>query len=228
VRKVSRKIGGVLLPVLAPGILRTLSSTWRVERLGAEHYDAWVAQPGRLGTLWHGRMLVALPAHRNTNLRVLVSPSQDGSLITMLLRSFGYGTVRGSSNKNPATAVRGMLTDLRQGGSIVITPDGPRGPRHSIHASTAWMARETGFPVLPCGFVCDRAWHFSSWDRFTIPKIGARIALVYGEPLSVDQDADDAEVQRATDEIKRRMVDAERRGFEHLGKAPDWDEEPDR
>jgi lysophospholipid acyltransferase (LPLAT)-like uncharacterized protein len=209
-------------------MLRILARFWKVEHLGREHYDHWCAQPGRLATLWHGRMLVALPAHRNEELRILVSPSQDGSLITSLLNRFGYGTIRGSSNKNPAAAVRGMLSDLRQGGSIVITPDGPRGPRHSMNAGAAWMARATGVPVLPCGFVCDRAWNFSSWDHFTIPKFGARIALVYGEPLYLAQDAADAEVKRATEEIRRRMLEAEKLGFEHLGREPDWGEEADR
>lgn len=221
-RIVRRKISSVLLPLLAPPLVRLLAWTWKVERIGVEHLEHTLAQPGRMGTLWHGRMLVALPAHKNMDLRVLVSPSDDGSLITMLLQRFGYGAIRGSSNKNPAAAVRNMLSELREGGSIVITPDGPRGPRHSANASAAWMARETGFPVQPCGFVCDRAWHFNSWDRFTIPKIGARIALVYGEPLYVDKDADDDTVKRAAQVMKERMMDAERRGFEHLGQEPDW------
>jgi len=221
-RIVRRKIGGAVLPHTAPHLLGLLARSWTVERLGVENYEEVRSKPGWMASLWHGRMLVPLPAHRDTGLKVLVSPSDDGSLITMMLERFGYGTIRGSSNKNPARAIREMLGDLQQGGSIVITPDGPRGPRHRVNPGPAWMARATGFPILPCGFVCDRAWHLRSWDHFTIPKLGARLALVYGDPIYVGPDATDEDVQQATEEMRERMLAAEERGFRHLGREPDW------
>jgi len=178
--------------------------------------------PGRLGTLWHGRMLLAMRAHANKGHRVLVSPSDDGSLVTALLDRFGYGTIRGSSKKNPARALREMLGHLGKGGTIVITPDGPRGPRHSANPGPAWIARTTGFPIVPCGFVCDRAWRLRSWDRFTIPKVGAHIALVYGDLLFVPPTATDDDLLRATEEMGRRMIHAEEEGFRRLGGVPDW------
>ena len=221
-RIVRRKIGAAILPIVAPTVLRLLSSSWKVERIGAENYDAAMKEPGRLASLWHGRMLVPLRAHQNLGMNVLVSPSDDGSLITMMLGRFGYGTVRGSSNKNPARAIREMLGRLQEGGTIVITPDGPRGPRHSVNPGPAWMARATGFPLLPCGFVCDRAWHLKSWDHFTIPKWGARVALVYGEPIRVDEGASDEELRAATEEMRTRMLAAEEEGFRRLGVERDW------
>jgi len=84
------------------------------------------------------------------------------------------------------------------------------------------MARETGFPLLPCGAVTNRAWRLDSWDQFTIPKYGARVAVVYGEPLYVQPDGGDEAIERATQEMKRRMIAAEETGFRHLGCAPDW------
>lgn len=220
-RIVRRKIGGFLLPLAAPSLLRLLARSWKVERLDVQHFEQVLAKPGRMATLWHGHMLVPLPAHKHMDMRVLVSPSDDGSLVTMLLERFGYGVVRGSSNKNPARAVREMLTRLREGGWIIITPDGPRGPRHQMNPGPAWMARETGFPVLPCGFACDRSWHLKSWDAFTIPKFGARVAIAYGEPLYVDSEADDEEIRRATAELRERMFNAERKAAAHLGLEPE-------
>ncbi len=221
-RIIRRKIGGVLLPALAPGFLRLVSRTWKVEHLGFENYERAMALPGRLATLWHGRMLVPMRAHANHGHRVLVSPSDDGSLVTMLLERFGYATIRGSSNKNPARALREMVEYLAGGGTIVITPDGPRGPRHSVNPGPAWIASATGYPIIPCGFVCDRAWHLRSWDHFTIPKFGARVALVYGELLFVPSDASDEHLREATQEMRERILRAEEEGFRHLGRNPDW------
>jgi len=195
-----------------------MARTWRTDVLGAEHLESTARHPGRLLALWHGRMLVPFHHHRGAGMCVLVSPSDDGSLVTSLLERFGQRVVRGSSNKASARALRALLGELRGGGTVVITPDGPRGPRHSMNPGLAWLARATGFPVLPCGFVCDRAWSLRSWDRFTIPKPGARLALVYGEPLGVAPQSGEDELARATEEIKRRMLEAETRGLRHLGR----------
>jgi hypothetical protein len=185
--------------------------------LGAQHYRS-VGDGGFLLALWHGRMLVPFQHHRGRDMCVLVSPSDDGSLVTGMLARCGHRVVRGSTNQASARALRALRAELERGGAIVITPDGPRGPRHTLNPGLAWLARATERPVLPCGFVCDRAWHLRSWDRFTIPKPGARLALVYGEPLAVGRDAD---LDAATAEIARRMHAAEAAGFAHLGVEAD-------
>jgi lysophospholipid acyltransferase (LPLAT)-like uncharacterized protein len=115
-----------------------------------------------------------------------------------------------------------MLAALDQGAVLVITPDGPRGPRHSMNPGLVWMARATGYPVVPCGFVCDRAWRARSWDRYTIPKPWARVALVYEEPVMVERDANPDALARATEAIREGILRAERRGFQYLGREPDW------
>ena len=217
-----RKVGAWLLPVLGPPLLREVSKSWKVEVLGQEHFDHAFAQPGMLATLWHGRMIVPITAQAGKKICVLVSPSADGKLVPPILECFGYRWVLGSSNKNPARAVREMLERLQAGGRIVITPDGPRGPRHSVNPGPAWMARETGFPLLPCGAVTDRAWRFATWDRFTVPKWRARVVVVYGEPLYVEPEAGDAVIERATQDMRARMIAAEEAGFRHLGQEPDW------
>ena len=84
------------------------------------------------------------------------------------------------------------------------------------------MAKVTGFPIVPLGLACDRAWHLKSWDRFTIPKFGARVALVYGEPIRVEPDAGDAEIQGATDRLRKSMLAAEEHGFRHVRAPRDW------
>ena len=91
-----------------------------------------------------------------------------------------------------------------------------------MNEGLAWMAKQTGFPIVPCGFVCDRAWRLNSWDRFTIPKLRARVRLRYGEPVRVAADAGDEALARATTEVRARMLEAERLGFEELGVEGDW------
>lgn len=208
---------------VGPFVLRQLTKSWKVDVIGGEHLESVRrTSGGYFMALWHGRMMVALSGHDGAHYSVLVSPSQDGDISEALLHAFGYRVIRGSSSRGGARALREMLTALRAGEALVITPDGPRGPRHSMNLGLAWMARATGYPIIPCGFVCDRAWRARSWDRFTIPKRGARLAYVYEEPVHVARDGGDEALASATERIRAALMRAEARGFEHLGTESDW------
>jgi lysophospholipid acyltransferase (LPLAT)-like uncharacterized protein len=110
-----------------------------------------------------------------------------------------------------------MLTLLGNGQVLIITPDGPRGPRHAMNPGLVWMARATGYAVVPAGFVADRAWHLRTWDNFTVPKPFARIAFVYGPPIRVGRDASTADLEALSLEIAAAMHECERRACELLG-----------
>lgn len=214
-KRVVKLVGGPALELLA--------KSWKVTVLGGEHLEAAMSQgKAHIMALWHGRMLMGLPQHAEKHWHVLVSPSGDGDISNVMLERFGYEVIRGSASRGGANALRSILTAMKGGGAIVLTPDGPRGPRHSVNAGVAWIAGATGYPIVPCGFVCNRAWRASSWDRFTVPKLGSRVLMVYGEPLWVPRRADEAELRRASDELRARILGAEQRGFEELGLEPDW------
>ena len=44
-------------------------------------------------------------------------------------------------------------------------------------------ARRSDRPVVPVGFVADRAWRLSTLDRVTIPEPSARVRIAAGEPM---------------------------------------------
>jgi lysophospholipid acyltransferase (LPLAT)-like uncharacterized protein len=226
-RRQRRRVGGWLLAALAPLLLRLLAATWRVERLGEAGRELFDGDGPWIVVMWHGRMLPLLPlrGHRHRGLSVLVSPSDDGSLAAKLLQRFGNTIVRGSLSRGGARALREMRERLGSGERLVVTPDGPRGPRHGINAGAAWLARATAAPLVPLGVAVDRAWHLSSWDRFTIPKPFARLVVVYGDPVSLPADADDATVEARSRLLRERLLAAERRGFARLGVAHDLDDD---
>ena len=218
-----RRIGARLLAWCGPFLVRRLSSTWKTRIEGLENFEA--ARAGNRGILiaiWHGQMLPPMSEHQGRDFCVLVSHSADGDLMAQLLRKFGYRTVRGSSHRGASNALRSLLDELEEGSIVVITPDGPRGPRHSIKRSLAWLARESRFAIVPIGVGFDRAWHLRSWDRFCVPKPRARVGLVWGTPIRVASDADDAAIEAATEAVRQEVFAAERRAFEIAGGTPDW------
>lgn len=222
-RRARRRVGGFLLELFAPTALRMLARTWRVERVGAAGFALLRSDAPWIVAMWHGRMLTLMPLahHCRRDIGVLVSPSDDGGLATSALRRFGYRIVRGSLSRGGARALREMDELLAGGGQLVLTPDGPRGPRHGVNVGAAWLARSAGAPLLPVGVAVDRAWRLRSWDRFTIPKPFARLVVVYCEPVPVDPRADDAELERVAANVRTRLLAAERDAFARLGVADD-------
>jgi hypothetical protein len=218
-----RAIARKLVRWFGPTVLGLWARTWRITVLGTENLEkVRETHTGHFMTLWHGRMILGLPSHAHFGWHVLVSRSGDGDISQELLDGFGYKVLRGSSSRGGATAVRAMLKVLRSGSVLIITPDGPRGPRHSTNPGLAWMSRATGFPIIPCGVACDRAWRAKSWDRFTIPKLGARIVITYGQPIQVERVSTEEDMARATELVRSEMIQAEAQGFERLGVEPDW------
>jgi lysophospholipid acyltransferase (LPLAT)-like uncharacterized protein len=81
----------------------------------------------------------------------------------------------------------GAVKALREGRPVAFTPDGPRGPRREFKGGVLLAAQRGGAPVVPLHASADRAWRLNSWDRFMIPKPGARVRIAYGEPFMVGE-----------------------------------------
>jgi hypothetical protein len=63
-----------------------------------------------------------------------------------------------------------------------------------------WLARATGYPLLPFHVEANRCWTLKSWDLTQIPKPFATMTLVIGEPMRVGPDEDvDAALARMQD-----------------------------
>lgn len=217
-----RRVGQALAANAGHGVVSSLTRTWRYQVEGEERFEAAFADTGCLIALWHGRLLMGVQRFAHRNIRVLVSHSGDGEMMHRLLGSFGYGTIRGSSSRGAPRAVREMLKGLKESPAVVITPDGPRGPRHSMNPGLSWLAQASGRPVVPFGFACDRAWTFNSWDRACLPKPFARVALHHGEPLFLERRADEAAQEAFSERVRQGILACERSAMVALGQEPDF------
>ncbi len=80
---------------------------------------------------------------------------------------------------------------VHEGISPVIAPDGPRGPPWKFKPGALLLAQLSQRPIIPLSYCASRAWKIG-WDRFVIPKIGARIVIAVGEPVYVAKGLDAA------------------------------------
>lgn len=181
------RVAGRAGRLVADALMATLR--FRVE--GMERYTAFEARGEPvIFALWHGRLLPLTWFHRGRRIAALVSRSGDGEYIARLVEGWGYDAVRGSSSRGGSEALRELVRRARDGWSIAVTPDGPRGPRQKLHPGVITAAQLTGMPIVPLAAGCPRAWWPGSWDRFCVPKPFSTVRVIYGEPRWVPRDAD--------------------------------------
>lgn len=174
--------------------------------------------PPGVYAFWHAHQLSAVWHLRGLGAGVMISASRDGEYIARIARSLGFQPVRGSSSRRGAAGLKGMIELARRGNAVAITPDGPRGPRYTVHPGALAIAQKSGQPVTPFAIGLSRYWELPSWDRFRIPKPFARGYLISGAPLHVPDAADADTLLRLADELRDRMLaleqEADRRARE--------------
>jgi len=175
-------------PPLILGLGRSMRWVWKVHPETAE----WLER-GKpvIYAFWHGYILPLTYTHRRLGVYVLVSWNRDGEYITRVLGRMGFNTIRGSTSRGGHSALRRVISTGRSGRSLAFTPDGPRGPRHSVQDGVVVAAAMSGVPIVPLEAHPDRAWTLRSWDRFVIPKPFSRCGVVMDELLHVPRHAVD-------------------------------------
>lgn len=174
-----------LLPAIAATLMRLLHRLNRCEILGSQELEA-LRRDGQalILSFWHEQLFLMVLGYIGPGGRVLISASRDGELIARTMTFFGIGAVRGSSRRGGRAAFRELVQLGKEPLDLIITPDGPKGPRREVKDGIVELARITGRPVVPMAFVCSRGHRFASWDRFLLPYPFGRGVYAYGEAVS--------------------------------------------
>ena len=110
----------------------------------------------------------------------LVSRSKDGGYLATVLASWGYQLARGSSKKQGMEALLEAIDRIRTGdaNTLVMTPDGPRGPYHEFKRGAFIAARELQLPIYMLSIEYHSPITFvKSWDRFELPRPFSRVTM---------------------------------------------------
>jgi lysophospholipid acyltransferase (LPLAT)-like uncharacterized protein len=196
---------------------------WQID--GREHLQRHV-DGGRptLAAFWHGRILVMPFAwHGRAPFHMLISAHVDGRLIAGAVSHFGIEWIAGSSSDGGGAALRSMLRHLKAGDGVGITPDGPDGPAMRAKPGIVVAARLARASVLPVSYATRWRRILGSWDRFHLPLPFSRGVMIYGEPIEVANDSDEAAAEACRLLIEQRLnaitAEADRR-MGHEAVAP--------
>jgi len=146
-----------LLPPIGAGVIRLLGRTMTMASKGEEQVDALYRQGQHIIlAFWHAQQLMIPLGYRGLGAHVLISQHRDGEVIARIIARFGHQSVRGSSTRGGAGALRELIRIGRSGADLAVTPDGPKGPRQVAKLGVIQLAKTTGLPIVPLAFSCSK------------------------------------------------------------------------
>ncbi|GAB1429322.1 hypothetical protein MASR2M18_01530 [Ignavibacteria bacterium] len=156
--------------ILFVALLRAVAATWRIRLCGTTPSGTCVI------AFWHGAMLPVWKFFSKSGAAAVVSRSRDGDILSALLAAWNYRLIRGSSSSGGRETLAAM-TEAAATGKVLITPDGPRGPKCTAKAGAVLAAQRSATKLVCCRVVISRKILLNSWDSFAVPYPFARITI---------------------------------------------------
>jgi lysophospholipid acyltransferase (LPLAT)-like uncharacterized protein len=171
---------------------------------GSVAEPAWRGEQPIIVAFWHNRLaLMPYCWPSRAPFHMLISGHTDGQLIARAVSAFGIRTIAGSSTRGGGSAVRELLRKLKAGESVGITPDGPRGPSEIAQDGVVALARLSGAAIIPAAVSVSHRKRLRTWDRLIIGLPFGKGAMVWGNPIMVPRDCDDA----AAEALRKKVQD---------------------
>ncbi|MCL4766944.1 MAG: DUF374 domain-containing protein [Hyphomicrobiaceae bacterium] len=211
-------------------VARYVDLVYRTSRIVSEPADtgAFVrAQAPFILAMWHGQFLMLPRVDRGgVAVRSMVARHGDAELIGQVLEQFGMEMIRGAGagtrrrDRGGAQALRAALRTLADGESVAMTADVPPGPARLAGQGIVTLARLSGRPIIPAAVATSRYRAFDTWSRMTLNLPFGTLAVVAGEPIYVDRDAEDAGLERARLAVQNSLDAVTARAYELAGADP--------
>ncbi len=191
--------------------LWSVFKTTRWTYIGLEHLEQLIkTDTPFIAAFWHGR-LAMLPFlwQWNKPFYMLLSEHGDGRFIAKVVNHHNIKSIYGSSTRGGAHAAFSCIKELKQGHSMGITPDGPKGPRHELSEGLIHIARLSGAPILPTSYALKGHRFLKTWDRFLVPLPFTQGVFVIGEPIHIANARNDSAMSESNSRLTQALLAVE-------------------
>ncbi len=167
--------------------------------------EKFKAANNHIFAVWHQELALAVFMFEDikSRTRALVSPHSDGKILANIINDFGYKTISGSTNESATKALREIISILKDGENLVITPDGPKGPAKEINSNILAVAAKTSSFLVPMT-ISSRYIELRSWDRFHFPLPFSNIKVKFGKHImpAGNKKSDDEFLKLSLDQLQ--------------------------
>ncbi len=161
-----------------------------------------------LGAIWHQDVVLVPFTFRNYNVVTMVSKSDQGEIMALIVRRMGFVPVRGGSSMGGTEALSEVIDYVRTHPKILfgLTVDGSRGPKYKVKRGIIVIAKESGAPLYPVRVCAKRKILLPTWDRTLIPLPFNEFAFFFAEPVHVPPDATQEVVDAKRQELEDKLM----------------------
>lgn len=172
--------------------LKLLLKTCRFEFDGLDTFKELGSKERCIVGLWHNRLILAaeiLTTYApDFQYAALISQSRDGEILSTIAESYSVGRSIRIPHDAKLAALNKAINHIRYAKEIiVVTPDGPRGPRYKIKAGLVHTAKTTGAHIVPMSWTPNKFWQLGSWDKMIFPKPFSTIHVVFGASIILEK-----------------------------------------
>lgn len=198
------------------------TSTWK--RVGYEPLEELVrAGEPVIVVLWHQRLLMSpyfFPLELG-RICSITSSARAGSMVGRVQLRFGFDTIAMSSHKRHVALSREVLGKMREGISIGIAADGPRGPERIASTVPLIWARSSGKRVFAITYSARRAAEAGTWDRALMPRPwNSGIFICREWTKTVPRKASEAEIETLRLDLQKLLNDITAECDVAMGRTP--------
>ena len=170
------------------------------------HNSSAIGDNQHICVCWHGELFMSPQAYRHIHKKhpasAIVSSHFDGALIANTLNILNIKPLRGSSRKGAQRVLLQAFRSVKNGEEILITPDGPKGPRHTISDGAIGLALKSDLPIFVMNYTAKHYWKLRSWDRFVIPKPFSKVEF-FMQSISLG----DMDIETARSYLHEKMME---------------------
>ncbi len=175
--------------------IKTILLTCRFRVEGMDTFAETAAKGRCILMLWHNRLILVAEVMTRFapqfKYAALISNSRDAEILASHTNSYSVGRALRVPHDARAQVLRTMVKQLKEGNEVmIITPDGPRGPRYKIKPGVAFAAKMASANIIPFSWDASSVWTFNTWDKLMLPKPFSTITVTLGSPLTVQDETE--------------------------------------
>ncbi len=156
---------------------------------------------------WHGDEVALLHLVKKYRLATITSTSNDGELVTKVIRKLGGVSSRGSSTRGGVGALKGLIRLIKNNRfNAAVAVDGPKGPIHKVKPGIFEVSRLAQIPIYWVGVSSNRFHIFEkAWNKAMLPLPFAKVHIEWHGPIPPLSKDDDPKSIQLSEELEHKL-----------------------